>query len=507
MPFAGIGKSVSRRFRRWPVRWRLTVVSASLTFAILLLFGAVVGNLAAERVRSDFDHDLQESASHLVSRTRIIENLFGTHVNAPELSGVAFPTDSAARVVSADGRVLESTPSADVEFGAPHPGIADHGSYAVATAEVTGTEGQVVGYIQYARSTAAVTTTIAKLWIFIVGGVLGGTVLAIFAGLALASRAMRPIAALTETAREVASTQDPSRRIPEPTSEDEVGELTLTLQEMLTALDTARNEREETLRKQREFVADASHELRTPLTSVLANLELLEAQLAADGDSEERDTVDSAVRSSQRMSRLVSDLLFLARSDAGQHRARAECDLAPIATSAAREVAPQLGRRELDTRECRPAPVHGNQDDLHRLVLNLLDNAIRYSPPEAEIAVRTGQDGQTAFVEVADSGHGIPPDMRERVFERFVRSGSGSDTSSMDGTGLGLAMVKAIAADHGGSALAGTSAELGGARIRVDLPLGDRGLLELEAGQVLPERGVEDDLFEVDRARDEGRDG
>jgi len=511
MPFVGIGESVSRRFRRWPVRWRLTFVSASLTFVILLLFGGIVGNLAVERVRSDFDHDLQESASRLVTRTRIVEKLFHTEVKAPELSGVAFPADSAARVVEPrpEGtlRIVEATAAPGAEFGIPQPGISDHGSYAVATAPVTGAEGEIVGYIQYARSTETVTTTITKLWLFIVAGVLGGTVLAIFAGIALASRAMRPIAALTETAREVATTQDPSRRIPEPTTEDEVGELTRTLQEMLAALDTARNEREATLRKQRQFVADASHELRTPLTSILANLELLEAQLGSAAKDEERDTVDSAVRSSQRMSRLVSDLLFLARSDAGQHRARSDCDLAEIATSAAREVAPRLAERELDTRGCRLAPVYGNQDDLHRLILNLLDNAVRYSPPEAAIAVRTGVEGETAFVEVADSGPGIPPDMRERVFERFVRSGSGSDTNSMDGTGLGLAMVKAIAEDHGGRVAAGASERLGGASIRVALPLGDRALLELKAGQVLPEGGVEDDLVEVDRAGDEGRDG
>jgi signal transduction histidine kinase len=512
MSLVRIGESVSRRFRRWPVRWRLTFVSASLTFAILLLFGGIVGNLAAERVRSDFDHDLEESVSRLVTRTRIVERVLRPlEVRPPDLSGVAFPADSAARVVepTLEGslRIVERTPSAGIEFGAPQPGIENHGSYAVATAPVTGGEGETVGYIQYARSTDAVTTTTTKLWIFIVGGVLGGTVLAIFAGIALASRAMRPIAALTETAREVANTQDPSRRIPEPTTEDEVGELTRTLQEMLAALDTARNEREATLRKQRQFVADASHELRTPLTSVLANLELLEAQLGTGGNSEERDTVDSAVRSSQRMSRLVSDLLFLARSDAGQHRVRADCDLGEIAISAAREVAPRLADRVLETRGCRLAPVHGNQDDLHRLILNLLDNAVRYSPPDAEIAVRTGIEGELAFVEVADSGPGIPPSMREQVFERFVRGGGGSDTSTMDGTGLGLAMVKAIAEDHGGSAVAAAAARLGGASIRVTLPLGARGLLELEAGQVLPEGGVEDDLVEVDRARDEGRDG
>ena len=152
----------------------------------------------------------------------------------------------------------------------------------------------------------------------IAAGILGGTLLAIFAGVAIAGRAMRPIASLTATAREIASTRDPSRRMPEPSVDDEVGELARTLEQMLRSLDAARAEREGAMQKQREFVADASHELRTPLTSVLANLELLQASLDAPDQAEDREMVDSALRSSRRMSRLVGDLLLLARADAGR---------------------------------------------------------------------------------------------------------------------------------------------------------------------------------------------
>jgi signal transduction histidine kinase len=461
-------------FRRWPVRWRLTLVSASLTFVILLVFGAVVGNLAAQRVRSDFNRDLEETATRLVGRTRIVEQpLFGgSGVTDPEINDVSLPSDAAARLVRADGTVFDRTGDKEIGFGRIGKlGLSTHGSVGVVTAPLTDAENHIVGYIQYARSTDTVSTTITKLWLFIAIGVIGGTVLAVLAGIALASRAMRPIASLTATAREIATTQDPSRRIPEATTDDEVGELTDTLQEMLTALDTARNDREAALQKQREFVADASHELRTPLTSILANLELLEAQLNSGRDSEEREVVGSAVRSSRRMSRLVSDLLFLAKSDAGQHRTMSDCDLGEIAEGAAREVGSKLGDRTLDVADCRRAPLHGNQDDLHRLVLNLLDNAIAYTPPGTQIAVRTEVRGERAEVEVADSGPGIPASMRERVFERFVRSGNGADTSTTSGTGLGLAMVKAIAVAHGGSAVAGTSKELGGASILVSLPL------------------------------------
>ena len=147
---------------------------------------------------------------------------------------------------------------------------------------------------------------------FLILGVLGGTVLALLAGLATAQRAMRPIAELTEAAREIERTRDPSRRLPHPEADDEVAELARTLEGMLAALDAARADTEAMLDRQREFVADASHELRTPLTSVLANLELLAEEL----EGEQAETAQAALRSTRRMRRLVGDLLLLARADA-----------------------------------------------------------------------------------------------------------------------------------------------------------------------------------------------
>ena len=145
-------------------------------------------------------------------------------------------------------------------------------------------------------------------------GVLGGTALALLAGLATARRAMEPIAELTDAAREIERTRNPAALLPKPQADDEVAELSNTLESMLHALDEARTETEATLVRQREFVADASHELRTPLTSVLANLELLEETL----HGEQREAAASALRSSRRMRRLVADLLLLARADTGR---------------------------------------------------------------------------------------------------------------------------------------------------------------------------------------------
>jgi signal transduction histidine kinase len=459
-------------FQRWPIRWKLAIVSASLTFVILLIFGGIVGEVATSRIRSDFNRDLQEAATRLVSRTRIVEQPFREPVvYSPNLVAASLPTGATARVINSAGTVLDEAPKNGVDLGPPSAGVTSAGALTVATEPVFGPSNEVVGYIQYGRSDNHVDSTVTRLWLFIFLGILGGTALAVLAGVALARRAMRPIATLTATAQEIAATRDPSMQLPQPTAEDEVAELSQTLQEMLNALDASQTEREAAMQKQREFVADASHELRTPLTSILANLELLEAQLGKVDYGEERELAASAVRSSQRMSRLVSDLLILARSDAGQNRPKTDVDLAEIATSAGREISPSLGERSLRA-ECEAAPVHGNQDELHRLVLNLLDNAIRYSPEGAEISLATRRDRRAGAVslEVADSGPGIPEEMRERVFERFVRGQNTSDTAGSNGTGLGLAMVRAIAASHGGTVTAQSSERLGGARLVVVLP-------------------------------------
>jgi two-component system OmpR family sensor kinase len=222
-----------------------------------------------------------------------------------------------------------------------------------------------------------------------------------------------------------------------------VAELARTLEGMLGALDASRGETEAALARQREFVADASHELRTPLTSVLANLELLADELTG----EQAESARAALRSTQRMRRLVGDLLLLARADVERHQPRRPTDLAGVLTEAAGELGPVADEHELSI-DAGPAVVEGTRDDLHRLILNLVENAVRHTPPGTAIRARTGLVDGIPTLTVQDDGPGIPPELQRRVFERFVRGG-GDTGDGARGTGLGLAIVRAVAESHG----------------------------------------------------------
>ena len=455
--------------RAWPVRWRIAAVSSGLTLVILMVFGGVIGQIATSRIRDDFNAEVNNAVEILASEFRVEYPLVGEpRVQGPNVGPYVLPDDAAVRIFDRSGRERLHS-KGFLQLGKPEPGIKEENGMRVVTA-VLSKEGVATGYVQYGRSTAHVDDTIDRIWLLIVAGIFGGTALASLAGVAIAGRAMRPIAALTASAKEVTETRDPSHHMPRPPVEDEVGELADTLERMLRSLDAARAEREQAMQQQREFVADASHELRTPLTSVLANLELLQASLGGPGQAEDREIVDSALRSSRRMSRLVSDLLLLARADAGRLAAHKRVDLAEIAGDAALEAMPLMGGRQFVIDNDRPLPVEGSSDELHRMILNLLDNAARHTPDGATIELRLSQQGDDAVVEVADDGPGVPEAMRTQIFDRFVRGEGPADTARGTGTGLGLAIVSAVAASHGGTVEA-TESPSGGALFRARIPV------------------------------------
>jgi signal transduction histidine kinase len=478
-----IGSRLGSRLRRLSIRWRLALTSAGLTFVILLLFAVVIGLFTADRLRTDFDNDLRLTAADLEQRIPVSQNVFGEPEFFPPdvldaIVDVAATGDAAMRIVEPDGRVL-APPAPEVDLGPPRPDVVEVNGYRVVSEPLVAPGStEPAAYILYGREEDSLESTIARMNLFLGAGVLGGTILALLAGLALARRAMRPIAGLTGAARDIARTRDPAARMPAPQGDDEVADLARTLEEMLRALDAARRETETTLAREREFVADASHELRTPLTSVLANLELLEAEL----EGESREIAGSALRSTQRMRRLVGDLLFLARADAGRPSPSTlvPTDLAAVVGDAVAETAPLAQSHEITIDAEKGTIVDGSPDDLHRLALNMVQNAVAHTPLGTHVLARVRREagpavdgartpGQ-AVLEVVDDGPGIPADVRERVFDRFVRGPGGNAPGGGRGGGLGLAIVRSVALAHGGEVRV-DDVPGGGARFVVRLPL------------------------------------
>jgi hypothetical protein len=207
------------------IRWRLAGTSALLTFVILCAFAVAVGTLTTRRVRSDFNHQIAAFASSLRDEPLTIR-ITATHTTVvPPLTAIPAPEHSVIRIVTQDGQVLSATPKAP-NLGEPYRNLAqtsEINAYRVETRAIPLTNGGVV-YLQYARPLSDVQDTIDRVRLFLLVGVIGGTVLALLAGLMIARRAMAPIAALTATAREIERTRDPLLAIPESAAEDEVSE-------------------------------------------------------------------------------------------------------------------------------------------------------------------------------------------------------------------------------------------------------------------------------------------
>jgi two-component system OmpR family sensor kinase len=464
-------------YRSVPIRWRLAGGSAALTFVILAGFAAIVGTLTNRQVRSQFSSQQTAAIDRLANQLN--HRLHFSRTGALECNRTKVHLSDIASVENAQIRIFDWTdgqllcdqnqirlPKAPLKpqlfRTAPNrtSGTFTSSGYRVAvrTLEVKPT-GQAI--LLYALPLSDLDHTIAEVQVFLLLGVLGGTVAALIAGLFVSARAMRPIVELTYAAREIGRTRDATGRIPHPEAEDEIAELARTLEGMLGALDSARNDTQGMLDRQREFVADASHELRTPLTSVLANLELLTEELGG----EQAETAEAALRSTRRMRRLVGDLLLLARADARRVQPQRPTDLAAVLVEAAGELGPMAERHELSISP-EPAVVTGVRDELHRLVLNLLENAVRHTPPGTQIRAATMLDGSDAVLTVEDEGPGIAPALEQRVFERFVRGGRDGGR----GSGLGLAIVRAVAQSHGGTVVLERPASDFGTRFVIRIP-------------------------------------
>ena len=260
-------------------------------------------------------------------------------------------------------------------------------------------------------------------------------------GWVVAGRVLRPIGRITSVARDIQAT-DLSRRIELPGPDDELKQLADTFDAMLARLDAA-------FEAQRQFVADASHELRNPLAIIRTNVDVALSDPHADPD-DLRQTIAVVRRASDRMARLVDDLLALARRQEPtlEHEL---VDLGVAVTEASDDFFVPAAARDivLDRAIAPGVVVTGDRDALKRAVANLLDNAVRLAPASSRIRLATGSEGGRAWIAVADEGPGISAEDQPHVFDRFWRADKARSRAD-GGTGLGLAIVRQIAESHGG---------------------------------------------------------
>ena len=298
-----------------------------------------------------------------------------------------------------------------------------------------------LGVIEVAQPLMGVYDTLRQLATLMAIGIVASLVVASALGAFLARGALAPIGRITTTAQSISRAGDLTRRLEQGKTQDEVGKLTATFNEMLGRI-------EELFRVQQEFVADVSHELRSPLTAIQGNLDLL--RRGAEQNPEERQVALTAIRSeSERMQRLVDDLLFLARADAGVQIQKRPVELDTVLLDVYRHARLVSSGVKVSLGAEDQAQVMGDPDRLKQLFLNLVDNAIKYTPGGGEVTLSLERDTQWVKVSVADTGVGIPSQDLPRIFDRFYRVDK-ARSREKGGTGLGLAIVKWIVDAHSG---------------------------------------------------------
>jgi len=348
-----------------------------------------------------------------------------------------------ARSLSLGGRVLPTAPLVRSAIDRSRTGYADtrlgDERLRVYTAPLADFGGPAAGgAVVVGASTHDLNDTLASLHLFVLVSGLIAAALAALAVALLLRRALRPLGRLASAAAEIERTGDPRRRLPEPDSADEVGQLAATLNAMLGGLERARD-------AERRFLVDASHELRTPLTALRGNV----AYLARRGATPE--LVADLARDAERLARLADDLLVVSREEGGS---------LPDEVVRLDELAAAARDDGIDVDAPEPVPVRGDRAALERALRNLVENASRYGPEGGRVTISVERGDGHARVSVSDEGSGLGPDEAERAFERFWRG-----RQDGPGSGLGLAIVRATAERHGGRVYAE------GSRFTIELPV------------------------------------
>ena len=449
------------------IRLRLALWYGGLFALVLLLVTLLSYAFHVRGHYDDRDRALITSAGHMASEA-------GTMPNGPHLLEGRGGLEVGFRLYAPDGTLREQTTGVEAlplldphtiltePSGPPYDTIAQLSPPLVASDEpadgafgvlVTPEQrwrvyvlpieqsGSLVGYLETLTPLGRLDASIAAYRALLLALSLAGLATTLLGGWAIAGGALRPIARMTDTAGTITRSRDLSHRIPASQRQDELGRLAATFNAMLASIETA-------YQAQQRFVSDASHELRAPLTAIQGNLELL--RLHPDMPVADRDEALAEVeRETNRLTRLVADLLALARADAGVMLPHRPVDLDAVVLDAFRTARQLAAGQELALEPFEPVQVVGDEDRLKQLVLILVDNALKYTSTGGQVTLGLCRRKEVAEILVRDTGVGIAPEDLGHVFERFYRAdpARGRDPG---GTGLGLPIARWIARQHGG---------------------------------------------------------
>jgi two-component system sensor histidine kinase MprB len=440
------------------LRTRLAIAGGSIAAGAMLLVSVVLYPAVEANLRGQLDSSLVAAAGKAPDVAQAIKQKFKGTANESAFPSVPLGIGSTQlQIVPGPVQAGPSTEfvdltARDVEVAkgtAPayfRTAVYDGVAYRIYTAPFPGEPGTLM---RTAIPQSDPAPTLRLLAWLLAGSTVAAGLLAALASRLAARRVLRPVRRQTDTYDVIPTTDDLS--IPDPTdSQDEIGRLGSAFAGMTAALD-------ESVGAQRRLVADASHELRTPLTSLTVNLELLAETLA---DAQAPHLAAEALGQAGELRTLINDLVDLARyGQPAFHTEDVRLDLVAerVAARAARRAA-EIG---FDL-ACAPTLVHGDPDALERAVANLVDNAVKWSPPGGRVLISL----EAGALDVADAGPGIPDSDLKFVFDRFYRSPA---ARAHPGSGLGLAIVRQVAEAHGGTAEAVPSPT--GALLRLKLPV------------------------------------
>lgn len=441
-----------------PLRIRLTLWYGSALAAVLITFSVVLYVISARNLRDAVDQSLEETATTAVRSLE--ERGFLPLISEEDLLS-QFPElariDKFFQIFSPSGTITIRSPNIkqhEVPLSRAALDAAFAGQSVFESAQYPNEpplrlisvpimyRGNLLYIVQVGTSMESVGEILHRFLILLVVAVPIALTVSLAGGWFLAGRALRPVDEITLAAQRIAA-GDLGQRLRMPAAHDEIGRLAATFNNMIGRLDVS-------FRQIRQFTSDASHELRTPLTVMKGETELILRRPRALEDY--RSVLESNLEEIDRMTHIVEELLFLSRADMGEVKMESR----PVALEALVEdihrQATLLGQdRQIEVvlGTVMPASVQGDDLRLRELLLNLVENAVKYSHPGGKVEIGLMTNGQEAVVSVTDQGIGIAPEDQPKIFDRFYRTDE-ARAHTKKGTGLGLAICAWIAESHKG---------------------------------------------------------